>query len=62
MYVDSSGNFPVIAFIIGGIAVGAVASVIVVLGVKNCTSENTEKEKTSNDFLMQLCLILILKY
>ena len=49
MYADSSGNFPVIAFIIGGIAVGAVASVIVVLGVKSCTSENTEKEKTSND-------------
>ena len=40
MYADSSGNFPVIAFIIGGIAVGAVASVIVVLGVKSCTSKN----------------------
>ena len=49
MYVDSSGNFPVIAFIIGGIAVGAVASVIVVLGVKSCTSENTKKEKMSNN-------------
>ena len=49
MYVDSSENFPVAAFIIGGIAVGAVVSVIVVLGVKSCTSENTEKEKMSND-------------
>ena len=48
-YADPSGNFPVIAFIIGEIAVGAVASVIVVLVVKNCISENTEKEKTLND-------------
>ncbi len=51
MYVDSSGNFPVIAFIIGGIAVGAVASVIVVLGVKNCTSKKNplkENDKIKN--------------
>ena len=40
MYVDSSGNFPVIAFIIGGIVVGAVVSVIVVLGLNSCTSKN----------------------
>ena len=45
MYVDSSGDFPVITFIIGGIAVGAVVSVIVVLGVKNCTSEKNIKRR-----------------
>ena len=48
-YADPSGNFPVIASIIGGIAVAAVVSVIVVLVVKNCISENAEKEKTPND-------------
>ena len=48
-YADPSGNFPDIASIIGGIAVAAVVSVIVVLVVKNCISENTEKEKTLNN-------------
>ena len=50
-YDNPSGNFPVIAFIIGGIAEGAVVSVIVVLGVKNCTSEKNplkENDKIKN--------------
>ena len=75
MYVDSSGNFLVIAFIICGIAEGAVVSVIVVLGVKNCTSEKNplkENDKIKNSegkkrmiygqiFLRQLCLNIIQK-
>ena len=72
MYVDSSGNFPVIAFIIGGIAVGAVVSVIVVLGVKSCTSEkNPSKEndkiknsegKKNDDLLADFSEVIMPEY
>ena len=44
-YADPSGNFPVIAFIIGGIAEGAVVSVIVVLGLNSCTSKNNPSKE-----------------
>ena len=40
MYVDSSGNFPVAALIMGTIIVVMVFAVVAIIGLNSCTSKN----------------------
>lgn len=45
MYVDSSGNFPVAALIMGTIIVVMVFAVVAIIGLNSCTSKNNSSKE-----------------